>query len=78
MKSKSLFAVMSLALLACVLISTVASAQSAQVQGIIDGRSGATMTVKTQDGTNVVVLLTSSTQVEEVEGGSNCARRRWG
>jgi outer membrane protein OmpA-like peptidoglycan-associated protein len=39
-----------------------------QVQGLITGRSGATMTLQTPDSPNTVVLLTDYTQVEEVEG----------
>ena len=45
---------------------------------MIDGRSGATMTVKTQDAGNVVVLLTDSTQVEEVEGGFHMRKKQMG
>jgi OOP family OmpA-OmpF porin len=57
-----------LSLIALVLLCGTVAAQT-QIQGVIDGRSGATMTVKTADAGNVVVLLTSTTQVEEVEGG---------
>jgi OOP family OmpA-OmpF porin len=46
----------------------LAAAQSAQLQGLITGRSGATMTLQSQDAGNVVVVLTPATQVEEVEG----------
>jgi OmpA-OmpF porin, OOP family len=38
------------------------------LQGVINGRSGATMTLQTQDSGNVVVILTPSTEVDEVEG----------
>ncbi len=41
-------------------------------------RSGATMTVKTQDAGNVVVLLSDSTQVEEVEGGLHMRKKQMG
>ena len=44
----------------------MASAQS--VQGVINGRNGATMTVQTQGAGNTVVLLTDNTQVEDVSG----------
>jgi len=50
------------------LITGVASAQGQSIQGVINGRSGATMTVQTAGGPNVVVLLTPTTQVDEVEG----------
>ena len=71
----TLVATMSLALLLLFCVSAVAQTQ---VQGVIDRRSGATMTVKTQDGTNVVVLLTSTTQVEEVEGGLKMRKKEMG
>jgi OmpA-OmpF porin, OOP family len=46
---------------------------------VIDGRSGATMTVKSPaSGSNVVVLLTDSTQVEEVEGGLHLRKKQMG
>ena len=57
--------------LACavfLLLSSVAAAQSNNVKGVINGRSGATMTVQTQDSGNVTVVLTPATQVEEPEG----------
>jgi len=44
------------------------AAQSTKLQGVIDGRSGATMTVQTQDAGNVVVLLTDNTEAEDVSG----------
>ena len=57
--------------LACagfLLLGSVAAAQSNNVKGVINGRSGATMTVQTQDSGNVTVVLTPATQVEEPEG----------
>jgi outer membrane protein OmpA-like peptidoglycan-associated protein len=45
-----------------------AAAQNNQEKGVINGRSGATMTIQTQDSGNVTVLLTPDTQVEEPEG----------
>src|SRR5579862_6420785 len=56
-----------LALVMVLLLGTMAVAQSAQLQGIINGRSGATMTVQGDSG-NVVVLLTPATDVQEVQG----------
>ncbi len=60
--------VSSLVLIAAVLLAGVAAAQSAQLQGVINGRSGATMTVQTQDQGTVVVLLSDNTEVQESEG----------
>jgi OOP family OmpA-OmpF porin len=50
------------------LLCTVAAAQSNNLKGVINGRSGATMTIKTQDSEQVTVVLTSTTQVVEPEG----------
>jgi OOP family OmpA-OmpF porin len=58
--------VASLSLAALVLTCNIAAAQN--IQGVINGRSGATMTLQTQDSGNVVVILTPSTEVDEVEG----------
>jgi outer membrane protein OmpA-like peptidoglycan-associated protein len=52
---------------ALLLLCGVATAQT-QVKGAISGRSGANMTVKTQDSGDVTVALTPSTKVEESEG----------
>ncbi|MFN8006132.1 MAG: OmpA family protein [Terriglobia bacterium] len=48
------------------MLGGVAAAQ--KVQGVITGRSGETMTLQSQDGGKVVVVLTDGTQVDEVEG----------
>ena len=57
-----------LAFAAFLMLCGVAAAQSDQVKGVINGRSGATMTVQTQNTENVTVLLSSDTQVIEPEG----------
>ena len=57
-----------LAFEAFLLLCCIAVAQSNQVKGVINGRSGATMTVQTQNSGNVTVVLTPATQVEEPEG----------
>jgi len=58
----------SLAVAAVLLLCGIATAQSNQVKGVINGRSGATMTVLTQGGETVTVVLTPATQVDEPEG----------
>jgi outer membrane protein OmpA-like peptidoglycan-associated protein len=55
-----------LSVAALVFIGGVAAAQN--MQGVINGRSGATMTLQTQGSGNVVVILTPSTEIDEVEG----------
>lgn len=46
----------------------MSNGREAKIHGLITGRNGAEMTVKTQDGTNVTVELTDSTKVEEKQG----------
>lgn len=53
---------------AILVLCAIVAAQNNQEKGIINGRSGATMTLQTQDSGNVTVLLTPDTQVEEPEG----------
>jgi OmpA-OmpF porin, OOP family len=50
------------------LTSRLAIAQETQIQGVIDGRSGATMSLKIVDSPDATVLLTDSTDVGEVQG----------
>ena len=44
------------------------TAHGQKVSGVINGRNGATMTLQTADTPKLVVLLTPTTQVDEVEG----------
>src|SRR5277367_6353763 len=62
----TLLATASLAVI--LLLGGTAVAQSNQIQGVINARNGATMTVQTQDMGNVVVLLTPDTVAEDVSG----------
>ncbi len=68
------------AVLACAIILGIAGMASAQtqVQGLIVGRSGATMTVKTQDNETIVVALTTDTQVQEVQGAFKLRKKELG
>jgi OOP family OmpA-OmpF porin len=45
-----------------------AVAQEAQLKGVIDGRTGATLSLKSLGSPDVPVLLTDDTDVDEVEG----------
>lgn len=60
------------------LFGVVASAQGAQIQGIIDARKGSTMMVKSSDGSTVPVVLSDTTQVQEVEGGLHMRKKQMG
>jgi OOP family OmpA-OmpF porin len=65
-RTEGIVLVAALSLTALVLLNGVAAAQN--VQGVISGRSGATMTLQTQGAGNIVVVLTPSTEVDEVQG----------
>jgi OOP family OmpA-OmpF porin len=56
-----------LAMAAFVLTTRIANAQT-QIQGVIDGRSGATMSLQVVGSPDTTVLLTDATEVGEVEG----------
>jgi len=51
-----------------VLLSTAAFAQNTKVEGVIKGRSGDTLSLQTADSPKVIVLLTDSTDVGQVQG----------
>lgn len=53
-------------------------AQSAQLQGLITGRSGASMTVQTQTAGKVTLVLTPATQVQEASGVFHIRRKQLG
>ena len=53
----------------------VATAQTAKVQGIITGRNGDTMTLQTADSSKLVVLLTDTTDVAQVQGVFKARRK---
>jgi hypothetical protein len=65
MKSKKVKSTLSLiqALAAFLLLFGIAARQNDKLKGVINGRSGATMSVQTQGSGTVTVVLTDSTQV---------------
>jgi OOP family OmpA-OmpF porin len=58
----------SLILASFLMVCGIAIAQNDQVKGVINGRSGATMSVLSQGGESITVVLTTDTQVLEPEG----------
>jgi len=69
MKQIRLFGLASIMLLSFLgFTSGTAAAQSTKVQGIIKSRSGEDMILKTTEDPNMVVMLTDSTDVGQVEG----------
>ena len=61
-----------LAALVVIVLASVSTAAFAgdkvKVEGIIKGRAGRTMILQTSDQPKLVVLLTDSTQVQQVQG----------
>jgi OmpA-OmpF porin, OOP family len=57
-----------LSLIGLIFWSTTVTAQTVKVEGLIQGRNGDTMILKTSDRPNVVVQLTDSTDVGQVQG----------
>src|ERR1700722_20072416 len=58
-----------LSLIGLMLLSTTVTAQTTKVEGLIQGRSGDTIVLKTSESPNLVaVLLTDSTDVAQVQG----------
>ena len=56
-------------------LSGVATAQTAKVQGIITGRTGDTLTLQTADSSKLVVILTDTTDVAQVQGVFKARRK---
>jgi OOP family OmpA-OmpF porin len=55
-------------ILLATVISTVVFAQAVKVEGLIKGRSGNEMILKTSDNPDLVVVLTDSTDVAQLQG----------
>jgi OOP family OmpA-OmpF porin len=53
-----------------------ATAQTVKVQGFITGRSGSDMTLQTSDSPKLVVVLTDSTQVAQIQGMLKARRKQ--
>jgi outer membrane protein OmpA-like peptidoglycan-associated protein len=67
---------MSTAIVATLLsLCGVATAQTAKVQGIITGRNADTMTLQTADSSKLVVILTDTTDVAQVQGVFKARRK---
>jgi len=67
--------VVTLSLLTVLLLGGVASAQSLKVKGNIISRGGNTMTMTTMDGSKVVVVLTDSTDVQQLQGALKARKK---
>ena len=72
---KITFAV-TLSLTALILCSSMVSAQTQKVDGLIKARNGDTIILQTSDTPNLVVLLTDNTQVSQVVGALKARRKQ--
>src|SRR3954465_6017586 len=61
--------------LALTMLGAVCHAQTIKMQGLIEGRSGATIILRNGDTEKVIVLLTDSTQVGQVQGVLKARRK---
>ena len=77
--NKKRISVVPVALIAILVVLVTASvsafAQTLKIQGAIISRAGNTMTMKTSDGNNVVVLLNDNTDVQQVEGAFKARKK---
>jgi OmpA-OmpF porin, OOP family len=64
-----------LSLIVLALLGTTVAAESIKVEGLIKARNGDTMILQTSDSANLVVLLTDSTQVGQVQGVFKARRK---
>ena len=64
-----------LSLLLIALLTTVVFAQSQKVKGNIVSRAGNTMTMKTMDGSKVVVVLNDNTDVQQLQGALKARKK---
>jgi outer membrane protein OmpA-like peptidoglycan-associated protein len=64
-----------LSLIALTLLTTAAVAQSTKVKGVIISRAGNTATLKSSDGTNVVVVLNDNTDVQQLQGALKARKK---
>jgi OOP family OmpA-OmpF porin len=65
---KSVLTIPTAVMALCIFLAGATASQGQSVQGVINGRSGATMTIQTTDTPKLVVLLTPTTEVDEVQG----------
>jgi len=68
-------AITTLLLTLVALSSTIVSAQTVKVEGLIKGRNGDTMILQTSDSPKLIVLLTDSTDVAQVVGAFKARRK---
>lgn len=68
LQAKSVYSIPTILAALMIILGGNVVMQGQTVKGVINGRNGATMTLQTVDSPKLVVLLTPSTEVDEVEG----------
>ena len=74
-KSRSIATAMILTVMVLAMFTTAASAQSVKVKGVIISRAGNTMTMKTADTPNLVVVLNDNTDVQQLQGALKARKK---
>src|ERR1700704_1716651 len=74
-KAARIAAVASVFLIGLTLLSTTLAAQTTKVEGLIKGRNGDRIILKTIDAPNLVIVLTDSTEVGQVQGVLKARRK---
>ena len=75
-KLRRIVSVSALLLMGCAFLSSEVHAQNVKVEGIIKGRSGDTLVVQTSDARKVIVLLTESTDVGQLQGALKARNKK--
>ena len=75
-KSRRIVSGSALLLMGLAFLNSAVQAQSVKVEGIIKGRSGDTLTVQTSDSPKVIVLLTESTDVGQLQGALKARNKK--
>jgi OOP family OmpA-OmpF porin len=77
MNTKSKWIVICAALVCWIVVATAYADDNVKVKGLITGRSGETLTLKTSDAPKVAVVLTDDTKIEEPHGAFGMKKKHY-
>jgi len=75
-KSRRIVSGSALLLMGLAFLNSTVQAQNVKVEGIIKGRSGDTLIVQTSDSPKIIVLLTESTDVGQLQGALKARNKK--
>lgn len=75
-KSRGIVSALALLLMGVAFLGTAVYAQNVKVEGVIKGRSGETLFLQTSDSPKVIVLLTQTTDVGQLEGALKARNKK--